>query len=266
MRKILIGAALLIVWTAAPAAAQYAHAVVFVKDHTVVPGHAFAAAGIQFIPHETVTLTFGGLCGTGSRPTDVVIGTATVGNDGTFRTLANAIPVGTRPNTYGIRTRGASGDFTCTDVFVTGFPQPHPTMRLKPSTIIPNERPVVTGAGFAHGETVTLTLGRACGLGTSGTDIVLDTTTVGSGGTFSLLGHPIPAGTATGTYGLRAIGSTGDRSCANVFVRPMHHPGTHPPLFHLNRTTGVTSAIVASGGLVLLRTRRRKQGAHTRRG
>src|SRR4051794_18638475 len=165
MRKIVLLAALLVFWSAAPASAQYAHSVIFVKNHAVVPGHKFIVAGISFAPQENVVLTFGGLCGTGGKPSDPVIGMKKSKKKGMFHTLAAAIPVGTAPNTYGVRATGDQGSFTCTDVFVIGAPQPHPTMGLAPSTIVPSERPTVSGAGFTAGESVTLTLGAACGHG-----------------------------------------------------------------------------------------------------
>lgn len=265
MRKIILLAALLVVWSATPASAQYAHSVIFVKNHAVVPGHKFIVSGISFAPDETIVITFGGLCGTGAKPGDRVIGMKKANKQGKFHTLAAAIPPGTAPNTYGVRATGNQGSFTCTDVFVIGAPKPHPTMGLAPSTIIPSERPTVSGAGFVAGESVTLTLGRACGHGGATGDLNLGAATVGSNGKFSTLASPIPPGTATGTYGLRARGATGDLSCANVFVRPAHHTSSTPTLLHVNRTTGITSVLVASGGLVLLRTRRREPGSRRSR-
>lgn len=234
------------------------HPVIDAGHHVVVPGHPFMVTGINFVPGETVTLTFGRLCGTGGSAGDAVIGTAVVGPDGRFSVAAHAIPAGTKPNTYGIRATGAHGSFTCTDVFVTGNPLPHPTMRLQPSTIEPSAHPVVTGQGFVPGETARITFGRACGSGSAGTDVFIGSVAVAADGTFSTAAAQIPARTPTGTYGIRVTGASGDLSCANVFVRRhLQDESSALQTLKVNKTTGIGAALVASGGMVLLRTRRR---------
>ena len=238
------------------------HPVISAANHTVVPDHPFSVAGINFVPGETVTLTFGRLCGTGGSAGDTVIGTAVVGPHGNFSVPAHTIPAGTTPNTYGIRATGNHGSFTCTDVFVIGNPMPHPTMTLEPATIKPSAHPVVTGAGFVPAETATITFGRPCGSGAAAGDVFLGTVTIAGDGTFSTTTQALPARTPEGTYGIRTRGASGDLSCANVFVRKhIHHPRSALQTLQTHHATGIGAAIVASGGMVLLRTRRRRPRA-----
>lgn len=134
----------LLVFAAAPAFAQYPpdeDAELVVSDTTVVPGQPMTVAGADWQPGSEVTITFE------SEP--VVLGTASVGDDGTFSTTVT-IPEDATAGEHTIRVTGIGED---------GEPQ---TQSIAITVVA--AAAAVAGGLAATGGTVTVGLALAVGL------------------------------------------------------------------------------------------------------
>lgn len=191
---------------------------VSISPSSAAPGETFTVTGSGFTPGDTVTIEFGG----------DTIGTAKVGEDGTFSTTATVpdhMPVGEHPlDVNGMEGVSKDRDYTVTMAPPPPAPTPQPTPRAPyyvprvsstPGSAAAGDTVTFTGKGFRPGELVTISFG--------GSDIAV--VQADGLGEFTTSGR-VPDGMPIGDHPLDANGDLGSSWDGDLGVSA---PRTPPP-------------------------------------
>jgi hypothetical protein len=165
---------------------------------TVVAGGSTVVTGEGFANGETVTVSIPG-AGEGDDPITVEV---LAGNDGSFE-VALPVPAGYPTGAVDVTVLGDISDTPVVEELVVEAPAVgyDPSITLDPATVVAGRSTVVTGEGFANGETVTVSIPGA----TEDDDPITVEVIAGDDGSFEVA-LPIPAGYPVGAVEVSASG------------------------------------------------------------
>ncbi|WP_191931716.1 choice-of-anchor G family protein, partial [Arthrobacter bussei] len=169
---------------------------------TVVAGGSTVVTGEGFANGETVTVSIPGAV-EGDDPITVQVVT---GDDGTFEATL-PIPAGYPAGPVDVTVVGDISDTPVVEKLTVEAPAVvyDPSITLDPATVVAGGSTVVTGEGFANGETVTVSIPGAV----EGDDPILVEVIAGDDGSFEAT-LPVPADYPAGPVDVTGVGDVSD--------------------------------------------------------